>query len=65
MRGGCVLCEPENPKSLADSLGKLLEDREGAGRMAENGFEWFQENGSREAMAKATAEVFERVLAND
>jgi hypothetical protein len=33
--------------------------------MAENGFKWLQENGSREAMAKATAEVFERVLAND
>jgi glycosyltransferase involved in cell wall biosynthesis len=63
--GAGVLCEPENPKSLADSLGKLLEDREGVGRMAENGFEWLQENGSREAMAKATAEVFERVLAND
>ncbi|MDA9922735.1 glycosyltransferase family 4 protein [Verrucomicrobiales bacterium] len=63
--GAGVLCEPENPKSLADSLGKLLEDREGVGRMAENGFKWLQENGSREAMAKATAEVFERVLAND
>lgn len=60
--GAGLLCEPEDPTSLADSLGRLLQNRGEAAETAQAGFAWLEENGSREAMARATGEVFRKAL---
>lgn len=60
--GGGLLCRPEDVSDLAAKLGELLDDPGKAATLGEQGRVWVERTNSREAMARATAEVFERVL---
>lgn len=60
--GGGLLCRPDDSADLAAKLGRLLDDPESAAALGEQGRTWVGNKNSSEAMARATAEVFERVL---
>jgi len=60
--GGGVLCEPGNPHDLAAKLADLLDHPQRMEALGEQGREWVARTNGREAMAAATAALFERVL---
>jgi glycosyltransferase involved in cell wall biosynthesis len=62
--GGGVLCEPNDAKSLADALEKLLTNPEQARAMGEAGRQAVSENFTAEAMARRTLGVFDAVVSN-
>ena len=62
--GGGVLCEPENPESLADALEGLLLDPNRAREMGAAGRTVVLEKFSAEAMARATLEFCQEAAAN-
>jgi len=61
--GGGLLCEPENPRSLADELARLLTDRELADRLAKAGRQAVLENFSVNRMAGNVAEIYQAIMA--
>ncbi len=61
--GGGLLCRPEDPRDLAARLRELLTQPEQAAALGAQGRDWVERTNGREAMARATAAVFERVLA--
>ncbi len=60
--GGGLLCRPEDPSDLAARLGELLEAPAEAAALGERGRAWVERENGRDAMSRATAAVFERVL---
>lgn len=60
--GGGLLCRSDDASDLASRLGELLGAPGKATALGEQGREWVERTNTREAMARATAEVFERVL---
>ncbi len=60
--GGGLLCRPEDASDLAAKLGELLEEPGKATALGGQGRAWVERTNGREAMARATAAVFERVL---
>ncbi len=56
--GGGVLCEPDNPASLADALESLLQDRPKAHALGEAGRQTILSKFSVEEMARNVAKVF-------
>ena len=61
--GGGVLCEPGDPKALADAIEQLLLDPDRVRALGEAGRRAVKEHFSAEAMAKATMEVYRDLLA--
>lgn len=61
--GGGLLCEPEDPSDLAAKLSELIADPAEAFRHGISGRAWVERFNDRRSMAEATAEVFQRVLA--
>lgn len=60
--GGGLLCRPEDSADLAAKLADLLEHPDKATALGQQGRDWVEQSNSREAMARATDEVFKRVL---
>ncbi len=60
--GGGVLCAPENAADLAEKIGSLLADEARCRELGIRAREWVLRANSREAMARATGDVFARVL---
>jgi glycosyltransferase involved in cell wall biosynthesis len=58
--GGGILVEPENPRSLADGLLRVLRDRDLRGNLARRAHSGVREHYRVEAMAQRTAEIFAR-----
>ncbi len=58
--GGGILVEPENPKSLANGLLKVLRDTDLRGNLARCAYAGVREHYRVEAMAQRTAEIFAR-----
>lgn len=58
--GGGILVEPENPRSLADGLLKILRDRELRSDLARRAYFGVREHYRVDAMARRTAEIFAR-----
>jgi glycosyltransferase involved in cell wall biosynthesis len=58
--GGGILVAPENPRSLADGLLKILRDRELRGNLARRAYAGVREHYRVDAMAERTAEIFAR-----
>jgi glycosyltransferase involved in cell wall biosynthesis len=58
--GGGILVEPENPRSLADGLLKVLRDRELRGDLARRAYSGVREHYRVDAMAAKTVEIFAR-----
>ena len=58
--GGGILVEPENPKSLANGLLKVLRDTDLRGNLARSAYAGVREHYRVEAMAQRTAEIFAR-----
>jgi glycosyltransferase involved in cell wall biosynthesis len=58
--GGGILVEPENPRSLADGLLKILRDRELRTDLARRAYFGVREHYRVDAMASRTAEIFAR-----
>jgi glycosyltransferase involved in cell wall biosynthesis len=58
--GGGVLVEPENPRSLADGLLRLLRDGDLRAGLARRAYSGVREHYRVEAMAQRTAEIFAR-----
>jgi glycosyltransferase involved in cell wall biosynthesis len=61
-RGGGLLCRPDDAGDLAAKLADLLEHHDKATALGNQGREWVERCNSREAMARATDEVFKRIL---
>lgn len=61
--GGGLLCEPNDPKALADALEPLLLDPERAGELGAAGQRAVRENFTAEVMARETLRVFETAIA--
>jgi glycosyltransferase involved in cell wall biosynthesis len=61
--GGGILCEPESPKSLASSLGQMLDDPDRAHALGVAGQRAVTERFSSDSMAQNFARVCEGVLA--
>jgi len=62
--GGGILCEPENPASLADALESLLLAPDRIRALADGGRRAIHEKFSAEAMAASTLEFFQTALAS-
>ncbi len=62
--GGGVLCEPNDPKSLADALEQLLLNPERAQALGEAGCNVVHEHFTAEAMARYTLAVFETAISS-
>ncbi len=62
--GGGVLCEPDDPKSLADAIEQLLLSPQLARALGETGRKAVFEKFSVEAMAKETLRVLENASAS-
>lgn len=60
--GGGLLFSHGQPANLVNGLEHLLRDADARRRMGAAGREWVAREGGREAMARTTAEVFERFL---
>jgi len=60
--GGGLLCRSGDAGDLAAKLAGLLEDPGEATALGHRGREWVERGNSREAMARATEAVFQRVL---
>lgn len=60
--GGGLLCEPEDPKSLADALEQLLINPDSARTLGETGRKAVAEQFTAEVMAKKTLNVFSSVV---
>ncbi len=58
--GGGVLVAPEDPRSLADGLLKVLRDRNLLGNLARRAYSGVREHYRVDAMAARTAEIFAR-----
>jgi glycosyltransferase involved in cell wall biosynthesis len=58
--GGGILVEPEDPRSLAEGLLKLLRDRELRAELARRAYAGVREHYRVDAMAERTAEIFAR-----
>ncbi|MCB1233954.1 MAG: glycosyltransferase family 4 protein [Verrucomicrobiae bacterium] len=61
--GGGRLFPAGDAKALADTLADLARDASARRALGRRGHEWVTANGDRAAMARTTAEVFERFLA--
>ncbi|HLW77951.1 MAG TPA: glycosyltransferase family 4 protein, partial [Bryobacteraceae bacterium] len=59
---GGILCEPENPESLAESLLRLIRDRERGAELAANAHRGVREYYTVARMASETIVVFEKCL---
>jgi glycosyltransferase involved in cell wall biosynthesis len=55
--GGGVVCEPDDPRALADAIEALLLDAERAAALGQKGQESVFERFSADAMARETARV--------
>jgi len=62
-RGG-LLCEPNNPKSLADALEEILENSDQARALGEAGRKAVSEKFTAEVMARKTLKVFEHAVSS-
>jgi glycosyltransferase involved in cell wall biosynthesis len=60
--GGGLLCEPENPRSLADRLAELIRDPRRADEMGLQAQGVIRDRYSAEAMATAHRELYRRVV---
>lgn len=60
--GGGVLVEPESPRALAVALRRLIDDPDGRRNLGRLGREGVLARRTDDAMARATAELYERVL---
>ncbi len=60
---GGVLCQPDNVEDLCRQLSAVIQDTEGSAKMGNRGRAWVSAFADQHAMAKATAKVFEQVLA--
>jgi glycosyltransferase involved in cell wall biosynthesis len=58
--GGGILVEPENPRSLADGLLKVLRDRDLRNDLAQRAHTGVRQHYRVDAMAERTAEIFAR-----
>jgi glycosyltransferase involved in cell wall biosynthesis len=58
--GGGILCEPENPQSLADALLTVLRDPDRRADLARHAYAGVREHYRVDAMAQRTAEIFAR-----
>jgi glycosyltransferase involved in cell wall biosynthesis len=58
--GGGILCEPQNPRSLAEALLTVLRDRDLRSQLARRAYAGVREHYRVEAMAQRTAEIFSR-----
>jgi glycosyltransferase involved in cell wall biosynthesis len=63
--GGGVLCEPDDPESLAAAIEELIRDPEAARRMGARGMEAVRERFSVARMAEGVTQVFERIRSRD
>lgn len=61
---GILLCRPEDPKDLVEKLAELLHDTQRGRSLGEKGKAWVEGTNGREAMARATARVFEKAMAS-
>jgi glycosyltransferase involved in cell wall biosynthesis len=62
--GGGLLCEPNDPKSLADTLEQLLLDSDRARALGDAGRKAVSDRFTAEAMARETLEVFEGAISS-
>lgn len=62
LTGGGVLCDPDDPRALAEALQALLLDPVTAHRLGENGRQAVQEHFSIAAMARKSEDVFVNVI---
>lgn len=60
--GGGLLCQADDAGDLAEKLTGPLEHPDEATKLGEQGRAWVERSNSRDAMARATDEVFKRVL---
>jgi glycosyltransferase involved in cell wall biosynthesis len=60
--GGGLLCQPEDPRSLADKLGELIRDPAGADEMGLRGQAVVRERYTAETMAAAHRDLYHRVV---
>ena len=60
--GGGLICEPHNPKALADSLEQVLLNPEQARSLGAAGFKAVQERFNAEQMAAETLQAFQEVI---
>jgi len=60
--GGGLLCEPESSDDLATKIRSLLDDGESSREIGRRARDWVLRENSREAMARATGDVFAEVL---
>jgi glycosyltransferase involved in cell wall biosynthesis len=60
--GGGLICEPRNPKALADSLEQLLLNPEQARSLGAAGYKSVQERFNAEQMAAETLQAFKEVI---
>jgi glycosyltransferase involved in cell wall biosynthesis len=60
--GGGVLCEPDDPQSLAEAVESLLQDQEAARAMGARGREAVQERFNVSRMAEGMLRVFEQAV---
>jgi glycosyltransferase involved in cell wall biosynthesis len=63
--GGGVLCEPDDPESLAAAIEELIRNPESARRMGARGMEAVRERFSVARMAEGVIQVFERIRSKD
>lgn len=62
MTGGGLLCEPLNPRSLADMLAQLIRDPDRAAALGRNGFEAIRKFHTADQMADRHVELYRRML---
>jgi len=62
-RENILLCEPANPKSLAEAILVLKNDERLRRKIAENGYELIRKNFTSELIGRQVKEIFSRVLA--
>jgi glycosyltransferase involved in cell wall biosynthesis len=60
--GGGLLCEPENPRSLADSLGELVRDPARADELGRSGQAAIRQRYTADTMAVAHRDLYRRVV---
>lgn len=59
---GASLCRPEDATDLAEKLAALLADPAAADALGRQGRDWVERSNGREAMARATSEIFRSFL---
>ena len=57
-----LLVPSKDPPRLADAICELIEDRDKAARLAENGRRWVEEEFTRDSMVEGTLKIYEEVL---